>query len=290
MVKCMKYVNDFKDYKILDMNNGEKLENWNGIILRRPDPQIIWKNSVESKLWENNHACYKRSNTGGGYWQENKKFNKVWQVGYKDMLFNIKLMNFKHTGLFPEQAYNWNFIREKLHGTKDKKVLNLFAYTGGATIAALKEGASVVHVDSSKGMIEWAKENVYLNNLQDKNVRFIVDDVVKFVKREIRRGNKYDAIIMDPPSFGKGSKGEIWKFERDFPILLELVNDLLVEDALFILISSYTTGMSSTIIKNCVVNTISKERNGIVTSEEIGIMSENNIPLPCGISTRWESF
>lgn len=281
-------VNDFKEYKIIDMNNFEKLEDWNGVILRRPDPQIIWEKEVNKELWKNVDAKYTRSNTGGGHWEIKRNIKNSWIINYKDMAFNLKLMNFKHTGLFPEQAANWNFIREKLHGTKNKKVLNLFAYTGAATIAALKEGASVVHVDSSKGMVAWAKENIVLNNLQDKNVRYIVDDVIKFVKREIRRGNKYDGIIMDPPSFGKGSSGEVWKFEKNFFLLLELTSKLLTDDALFVLISSYTTGFSKTIIKNCVINSIIKEHGGKVTSDEIGVTSEIGEELPCGISTRWE--
>ena len=281
-------VNDFKEYKIIDMNNFEKLEDWNGVILRRPDPQIIWEKEVNKELWKNVDAKYNRSNTGGGHWEIKRNIKNSWIINYKDMAFNLKLMNFKHTGLFPEQAANWNFIREKLHGTKNKKVLNLFAYTGAATIAALKEGASVVHVDSSKGMVTWAKENIVLNNLQDKNVRYIVDDVIKFVKREIRRGNKYDGIIMDPPSFGKGSSGEVWKFEKNFFLLLELTSKLLTDDALFVLISSYTTGFSKTIIKNCVINSIIKEHGGKVTSDEIGVTSEIGEELPCGISTRWE--
>ena len=281
-------VNDFKEYKIIDMNNFEKLEDWNGVILRRPDPQIIWEKEVNKELWKNVDAKYNRSNTGGGHWEIKRNIKNSWIINYKDMAFNLKLMNFKHTGLFPEQAANWNFIREKLHGTKNKKVLNLFAYTGAATIAALKEEASVVHVDSSKGMVTWAKENIVLNNLQDKNVRYIVDDVIKFVKREIRRGNKYDGIIMDPPSFGKGSSGEVWKFEKNFFLLLELTSKLLTDDALFVLISSYTTGFSKTIIKNCVINSIIKEHGGKVTSDEIGVTSEIGEELPCGISTRWE--
>lgn len=284
----MKSVNDFYEYKIIEMSDKEKLEYWNGIILRRPDPQIIWKNSTKNKAWDNAHAVYNRSNSGGGSWDIKKNFDKTWKINYKDMVFNLKLMNFKHTGLFPEQAYNWNFIREKLKGTKNKKVLNLFAYTGAASVAALKENADVVHVDSSRGMVAWAKENVISNNLQDKNIRYIVDDVIKFVKREIRRGHKYDAIIMDPPSFGKGSSGEVWKFENDFYNLLELITELLSDDALFVLISTYTTGLSKTVIENCVLSTVNKKIQGKVTSEEIGIISEDNYKLPCGISTRWE--
>ena len=281
-------VKDFNEYKILDMNNFEKLENWDGVILRRPDPQIIWKKDINEKLWNNIDAWYKRSSSGGGNWEIKRNIKNSWIINYKDMKFNLKLMNFKHTGLFPEQAVNWNYIREKLHGTKNKKILNLFAYTGAASVACLMENASVVHVDSSKGMVTWAKENVLLNNLEDKNIRYIVDDVLKFVKREIRRGNKYDAIIMDPPSFGKGSSGEVWKFEKNFNELLFLITDLLKEDSLFVLISTYTTGLSKTVIKNCVLNTINKKYKGNVSSDEIGIVSLSNEELPCGIRTIWE--
>jgi len=197
-------------------------------------------------------------------------------------------MNFKHTGLFPEQAYNWDYIESKLRGTKNKKVLNLFAYTGASSVVCLKENAEVVHVDSSKGMVSWAKENIKLNNLEDKKIKYIVEDVIKFVKREIRRGNKYDAVIMDPPSFGKGSSGEIWKFEKNFYKLLELITDLLYEDSMFVLISTYTTGLSTTIVENCVKETINKKYNGTITSDEIGIKSTNGLILPCGNYIRWE--
>lgn len=283
----MRVIDDFKDYELIDMSDGEKLERWDKIILRRPDPQIIWKKEV-NKLWNDTHALYNRSSEGGGSWIINKKFNTNWLVNYKDYKFNIKLMNFKHTGLFPEQAYNWEYIKDKLKGKENIKVLNLFAYTGASTVVALKENASVVHVDSSKGMVSWAKENIKLNNLEDKNVRYIVEDVKKFVKREIRRGNKYDAIIMDPPSFGKGSSGEVWKFEKDFYPLLELTTELLHKDSLFVLISTYTTGISNEIIENCVKQTIIKKYNGIVTSDELGIKSTSGLVLPCGNYIRWE--
>ncbi len=283
----MKIVKDFDDYEIIDMSLGEKLERWNEVVLRRPEPQIIWS-SKTSDMWNNTHADYNKSSDGGGYWNINKKFDKNWIVNYKDLKFNIKLMNFKHTGLFPEQAYNWDYIESKLRGTKNKKVLNLFAYTGASSVVCLKENAEVVHVDSSKGMVSWAKENIKLNNLEDKKIKYIVEDVIKFVKREIRRGNKYDAVIMDPPSFGKGSSGEIWKFEKNFYKLLELITDLLYEDSMFVLISTYTTGLSTTIVENCVKETINKKYNGTITSDEIGIKSTNGLILPCGNYIRWE--
>lgn len=283
----MKIVKDFDDYEIIDMSLGEKLERWNEVVLRRPEPQIIWS-SKTSDMWNKTHADYNRSSEGGGYWNINKKFDNNWIVNYKDLKFNIKLMNFKHTGLFPEQAYNWDYIESKLRGTKNKKVLNLFAYTGASSVVCLKENAEVVHVDSSKGMVSWAKENIKLNNLEDKKIKYIVEDVIKFVKREIRRGNKYDAVIMDPPSFGKGSSGEIWKFEKNFYKLLELITDLLYEDSMFVLISTYTTGLSTTIVENCVKETINKKYNGTITSDEIGIKSTNGLILPCGNYIRWE--
>ena len=223
--------NDWKDYEILDMADGEKLERWKDIILVRPDPQIIWKNKSFPSKWKEVNAKYNRSSTGGGSWQYKKKIPNAWQVNYKDLTFNIKPMGFKHTGLFPEQAVNWDWMIEKIKNAKrDIKVLNLFAYTGGATVACLSAGASVCHVDSSKGMVTWAKENVVSSGLQDKQVRYIVDDVVKFVNREIRRGNKYDAIIMDPPSYGRGTNGEVWKFEDNIGDLVELCLQVLSDN------------------------------------------------------------
>ncbi len=283
----MKIVDDFKDYELIDMSNKEKLERWNNVILRRPDPQIIW-DKKKDVLWNNADAVYNRSSEGGGYWEKKKSIKDSWIVSYKDLKFNIKLMNFKHTGLFPEQAYNWEYIRSKLNGRENKKVLNLFGYTGAASVCALKEKAQVVHVDSSKGMVTWAKENVKVNNLENESIRYIVEDAFKFIKREIRRGNKYDAIIMDPPSFGKGSSGEVWKFERDFPKLLELVTELLSIDSMFVLISTYTTALSTTIIENCVKETINKKYKGTISSDEIGVKSTNGLILPCGNYIRWE--
>ncbi len=283
----MKLVNDFNDYQILDMANGMKLEKWGNITLSRPDPQIIWSKE-STNLWQTSDASYSRNNTGGGSWYINHKIPESWTVCYHDLKFNLKLMGFKHTGLFPEQAYNWNLIREKIRKeNREVKVLNLFAYTGAASIAALKEGASVVHVDSSRGMIDWAKENVRINNLEDAPIRFLVDDVRKFVKREIRRGNKYDIIIMDPPSFGRGSKNEVWSIESDLSQLIEDASLLLSDNALLFIINSYTTGLSKTVLENLLYLNINQKGN--ISSDELGLpMKDSNLVLPCGIYARWE--
>lgn len=286
----MKLVNDFKAYEILDLNDGQKLESWAGVILSRPDPQVIWKNE-KKEIWSKAHACYERSNTGGGKWKINKNIPSSWTINYHDLKFNLKLMGFKHTGLFPEQAYNWNLIREKIKKANRKiKVLNLFAYTGAATIAALSAGASVVHVDSSRGMIEWAKENVKLNHLEDKEVRFLVDDVRKFVKREIRRGNKYDMIIMDPPSFGRGAKNEVWNIETDLDDLIKDVAELLSDEPILFLINSYTTGLSKTVLEDILYLRINTKHKGCISSDELALPVVNSkLILPCGIYARWES-
>lgn len=287
----MKVANNWKEYKIIDMANGQKLEIWKDIILSRPDPQIVWKDKSFPKEWEKAHAVYKRSKTGGGAWEYKRNIPKNWQVKYKDLTFNIKPMGFKHTGLFPEQAVNWDWMREKIENSKREiKVLNLFAYTGGATVACLASGASVCHVDSSKGMVSWAKENVQSSGLADKKVRFLIDDVVKFVNREIRRGNKYDAIIMDPPSYGRGANGEVWQFENNIYDLVELCTKVLSDEPLFFLINSYTTGISSTVLANILNLTVSKRYKGKIESGEIGLPMENSkLVLPCGIYGRWES-
>ena len=286
----MKIVKDFDEYQILDMSEGMKLESWNGRELLRPDPQIIWDDKKHPNYWDKVDAIYHRSNKGGGSWEiKNKKLPESWQVHYKSLTFNIKLMGFKHTGLFPEQAYNWNLIIDKIkQANKPVKVLNLFAYTGAASIAALSAGAEVVHVDSSKGMIEWAKENVLSNNLQDRKIRFLIDDVTKFVKREIKRGNKYDIILMDPPSYGRGSNGEVWDIEKDLYPLVKDCSNLLSDKPLLFLINSYTTGLSKEVLETILKLTIKKE--GIISSDEIGIpMKDSNIILPCGIYARWEN-
>lgn len=286
----MNVSNDWKDYEILDMADGEKLERWKDIILVRPDPQIIWKQKSYPQKWGNANAVYNRSKTGGGVWQYNKKMPQTWQVKYKKLTFNIKPMGFKHTGLFPEQAINWDWMMEKIGKEKrEVKVLNLFAYTGGATVACLAAGASVCHVDSSKGMVAWAKDNVAASGLQDKSVRYIVDDVVKFVNREIRRGNHYDAIVMDPPSYGRGANGEVWQFENNIGDLVELCMQVLSPDPLFFLINSYTTGISSKVLENMLRLNGEKKLKGMFSSGEIGLpMSESELILPCGIYGRWE--
>ena len=286
----MKLADNWKDYKILDMANGQKLESWGGIILSRPDPQIVWSEKQFSKLWDKSNAIYHRSKQGGGCWEYKKNTPERWTVKYKDLTFNIKLMGFKHTGLFPEQAVNWDYMIDKItNSNRHINVLNLFAYTGGATVACAYAGADVVHVDSSKGMVSWAKENIVSSNLEDRYVRFIVDDVIKFVEREIRRGHKYDAIIMDPPSFGRGANGEVWNIEESLFKLIKLCEQVLSDDPLFFLINSYTTGMSPTVLENVLNLTINKKYNGLVTSGEVGLKMENsNLILPCGIYGRWE--
>lgn len=283
--------NNWKDYEIIDMANGEKLERWKEIILVRPDPQIIWKCKSFPKKWNSINAKYNRSSTGGGSWEYKKRVPNNWQVNYKNLTFNIKPMGFKHTGLFPEQAANWDWMIKKIKDSKREiKVLNLFAYTGGATVACSYAGAQVCHVDSSKGMVAWAKENISSSGLQDRPVRYIVDDVVKFVNREIRRGNKYDAIIMDPPSYGRGANGEVWQFEENICDLVELCTSVLSDNPLFFLINSYTTGISSTVLENILNLNIAKKYNGKVTSGEIGLpMTNSKLILPCGIFGRWEN-
>ena len=242
------------------------------------------------KKWNEINATYHRSKTGGGSWEYSKKIQKQWQIKYKDLTFNIKPMGFKHTGLFPEQAVNWDWMINKIKssGRKDVKVLNLFAYTGGATVACSYAGASVCHVDSSKGMVAWAKENIASSGLSDRPVRFIIDDVTKFVQREIRRGNKYDAIIMDPPSYGRGKNGEVWQFENNISDLVELCSNGLSDDPLFFLINSYTTGISSKVLEN-ILSLKLKMKKGKLSSGEIGLpMTNSNLVLPCGIYGRWE--
>ena len=284
----MKIVKDFNEYELINTSKGMKIENWNGVILKRPDPEIIWENDLETYV----DAYYSRSETGGGEWTiKNHKLKDTWQISYKQWTFNLKLMGFKHTGLFPEQAYNWNLIYDtiKKSNRNDIKVLNLFAYTGGASVAALSAGAQVVHVDASKGMIDFAKENVKSSKLEDKPIRFIVDDCQKFVKREINRGNKYDIIIMDPPSFGRGSKKEVWNIEKDLYHLVSQCTKILSDNPLLFIINSYTTGLSKTVLENILYLTVNKKRKGIISSDELGIPEKNsNIILPCGIYARWE--
>ena len=287
----MKIAKEWKDYEILDMANGKKLERWGQYILNRPDPQIVWNKKIYPEIWNKADAKYYRSNKGGGHWENINNVPESWQVKYKDLTFNIKQMGFKHTGLFPEQAVNWDYMIDKIKSSNRKiKVLNLFAYTGGATVACAYAGADVVHVDSSKGMVSWAKENIVSSNLEDKYVRFIVDDVIKFVKREIRRGNKYDAIVMDPPSYGRGSNGEVWSIEESLYPLVELCMEVLSDNPLFFLINSYTTGMSSKVLENILSITIQEKHEGKISSGEIGLpMKDSKLVLPCGIYGLWEN-
>lgn len=287
----MKLANEWKDYELLDMASGMKLERWGKYVLSRPDPQIIWKEKTFKEKWKNLDAKYIRSNKGGGHWENVNSVPENWQIKYKDLTFNIKQMGFKHTGLFPEQAVNWDYMIDKIKKSNRKiKVLNLFAYTGGATVACAYAGADVVHVDSSKGMVAWAKENIASSNLTDRYVRFIVDDVIKFVKREIRRGNKYDAIVMDPPSFGRGANGEVWNIEESLYELVELCVQVLSDNPLFFLINSYTTGLSPKVLENVLLLTVNKKVNGKITSGEIGLpMTDSNLVLPCGIYGKWEN-
>ena len=288
----MELASNWKDYEIIDASNGEKLERWKDIYLLRPDPQIIWNNGDLSEKYKGKiHAIYHRSNKGGGHWENLKRMPNSWNIEYKNLTFNIKQMGFKHTGLFPEQAYNWDFMINKIKSSKRQiKVLNLFAYTGGATVACLSAGAAVTHVDSSRGMVDWCKENVKSSGYIDSNIRYLVDDVVKFVKREIRRGNKYDAIIMDPPSYGRGSNGEVWDIEKDLNNLIELCTQILSDNPLFFLINSYTTGLSSEVLRNLLTIFVEKKYKGSIVCGEIGLpIKENNLVLPCGIYGRWES-
>ena len=286
----MRYSTDWKDYELIDCSSGEKLEDWNGHILIRPDPQVIWKSERENRLWYQPSAKYVRSRTGGGKWQVYKRMPDAWQVKYKDLSFVVRTMGFKHTGLFPEQAVNWDYTRQLIRnsGREDVKVLNLFAYTGAATVACLKEGAQVVHVDASKGMVQWAKENAKLSGVEEESVRWIVDDCMKFVQREIRRGNKYDIVILDPPSYGRGPKGEIWHLEDSIYDFVKLVRDVLSDEPLMVLLNSYTTGLSASVMKYILDDVITSEKGGKVTADEIGLpLSSKDRILPCGSSAIW---
>ena len=287
----MKYISDeWKDYECISAGNGEKLERWGNVIFRRPEPQAMW--SIEkTDLWNKVDGFYHRSNKGGGYWDFKSKLPEFWTVKYKDLTFKVSPTNFKHTGLFPEQAANWDFSMNKIKSAnRTIKVLNLFAYTGAATMAASKAGAvEVVQVDASKGMTEWAKENMKLCGLGDHKIRFIVDDCLKFVQREARRGNKYDVIIMDPPSYGRGPNGEVWKFEQNLDVLISACMEILSDKPLFFLINAYTTGISSTVLFNILKTTMEKKYGGKVEAGEIGLpITENDLVLPCGIYGRWE--
>ena len=285
----MRFTADWSDYELIDCSDGERLERWDDVILIRPDPQVIWQTPKTHPLWHNAHARYIRSSTGGGHWETYKKIPDAWAIRYKQLTFNVKPMGFKHTGLFPEQAVNWDFLCDIIRGaSRDVKVLNLFAYTGGATVAALSAGAQVVHVDASKGMVAWAKENAVASGVSQRPVRWIVDDCVKFVRREIRRGNKYDIIIMDPPSYGRGPGGEIWKLENEIYSFAEDCSKLLSDDPLMVLINSYTTGLSPSVMEYILGSLVPKKFGGSLFSSEIGLpVTQSGMVLPCGASAMW---
>lgn len=278
---------NWQDYEILECGDGMKKERWGDVILVRPDPQVIWP--LRNKDWGHYDAFYHRSAKGGGRWEFKSKLPESWTINYKDRSFKIRPTNFKHTGLFPEQAVNWDWFGSKIKASpKKSKVLNLFGYTGGATVAAASAGAEVCHVDAAKGMVAWCKENAHQSQLGAAPIRYIIDDCVKFVEREIRRGNKYDGIIMDPPSYGRGSNGEVWQFEKDLWKLLQKCSQILTEKPLFVLVNAYTTGISPTVVGNLLRESI-EIKNGKVTSGEVGLpIANSDNALPCGLYARWE--
>ena len=284
----MRYTKDWKDYELLDCSGGERLERWGNVVLIRPDPQVIWNTPKEHPLWHRADARYVRSKEGGGHWECRRQLPEAWNINYKDLQFKISPTGFKHTGLFPEQAVNWDMMREKITGAgRSIKVLNLFAYTGGATLAAASAGASVCHVDAAKGMVHWARENAELSSLAERPIRWIVDDCAKFVEREIRRGNTYDAIIMDPPSYGRGPGGEIWKLEDQIYDLVKLCTGVLSDEPLFFLLNSYTTGLSASAMAY-VLGVNMQKFGGGVSAEEIGLpVTASGMVLPCGSSAIW---
>lgn len=278
----------WKDYEVLDTSDGEKLERWGKYILVRPDPQVIWFTPKTDKRWKQYDAKYFRSQSGGGKWSEHR-LPADWRIRYKELTFCIKPMNFKHTGVFPEQAANWDFIMDSVRrANRPIRVLNLFAYTGGATIAAAAAGAEVCHVDAAKGMVQMAKDNAKASGLEDKPIRWIVDDCAKFVEREIRRGKRYDAIIMDPPSYGRGPSGEIWKLEKDLYPFIQLVSGVLSDNPLFVMVNSYTTGLAPSVV-GCILDSIfTAKYGGHTESEELGLpVTDSGLVLPCGATGRW---
>lgn len=276
---------------MIDTGSGERLERWGNVILIRPDPQIIWESEKKNPLWRDADARYLRSNSGGGKWQTYKKVPEVWKIGYHDLTFRLKTMGFKHTGIFPEQAVNWDFAQEKIKAAgRPVKVLNLFGYTGAATLACMQAGAAVTHVDASKGMVQWARENAAASGLGDKPVRWLVDDCVKFVQREQRRGNTYDGIIMDPPSYGRGPGGEVWKLEEQLFGLVSMCLPILSENPLFFLLNSYTAGLSPSVMEYLLGVLVGKKFGGTVSSDEIGLpVTETGMALPCGSTAIWQS-
>lgn len=286
----MRVSNSWKDYELIDCSDGERLERWGDIILIRPDPQIIWSTGKKNPLWRKAHARYHRSNKGGGSWEMYKKVPDSWRISFNNLVFNIKPMGFKHTGVFPEQAVNWEWMQNKIkEENRPLKILNLFGYTGCATLACMEAGASVCHVDASKGMVTWAKENAVSSKLADKPVRWLVDDCVKFVQREIRRGNKYDGIVMDPPSYGRGPNGEVWKIEEKLYSLIELCIQVLTDNPTFFILNSYTTGLSPAVMEYLLNVQLKSKFGGKVSSDEIGLrVTETNLSLPCGSTVIWE--
>ena len=282
--KTMRLSDKWKDYELLDCSDGERLERWGDVILIRPDPQIIWKDSQTAPEWNTAHARYIRSDKGGGAWDYRRKLPESWQIKYRDLTFLVKPTGFKHTGLFPEQAVNWDYCTELIKGAnRPINVLNLFAYTGGATLACAAAGASVCHCDAVKGMVDWARTNAKLSGLSDKPIRWIVDDANKFIKREIRRGTRYDGIILDPPSYGRGTNGEMWKLEDSIFGLMQDITELLSDKPLFLLLNSYTTGLSASVMSYLLQMTVGKRFDIDIISEEIGIpVKQTGMPLPCG--------
>lgn len=285
----MRVSSNWLDYELIDTSSGERLERWGDIILIRPDPQIIWNTERKNPLWRKAHAKYHRSNSGGGQWQVFKKIPDSWSLKYRDLVFNVKPMGFKHTGIFPEQAVNWDLASDIIKDSdRQLNVLNLFGYTGCATLACLNAGAKVCHVDASKGMVQWAKENAQSTGLSDKPVRWLVDDCMKFVAREQRRGNKYDGIIMDPPSYGRGPGGEVWKLEEQLYSFLELCSTILSDDARFFILNSYTTGLPPSVMEYMLSTILVKKFGGSVSSSEIGLpVTDTNLILPCGNTAIW---
>ena len=278
----------WKDYELLDCGGGEKLERWGDQILVRPDPQAIWESDRKNRGWRTANARYSRSSTGGGHWDKNK-LPESWPISYKNLRFQVKPMNFKHTGLFPEQAANWDFAMEQIRQAgRPIRVLNLFAYTGGATVACAAAGASVCHVDAARGMVSWARENARSSGLEDAPIRWIVDDCAKFVEREIRRGRQYDAIIMDPPSYGRGPTGEVWRLEENLYPFVELVRGVLSDQPLFVILNSYTTGLAPSVVTYILETLLSRKFGGRTDSQELGLpVTESGLVLPCGATGRW---
>ncbi len=286
----MRTAENWKDYELLDCSDGERLERWGNVILIRPDPQVIWKTPKEHPLWKKADARYWRSSSGGGKWEVYKKIPDVWSISYGQMQLRVKTMGFKHTGVFPEQAVNWDLVAKTIkEAGRPVKMLNLFGYTGAATVSAMAAGAAAVHVDASKGMVQWAKENAVVSGVADKSVRWLVDDCIKFVEREIRRGNKYDIIVMDPPSYGRGPGGEVWKLEEEVYNLVERCAELLHEDSLLFLLNSYTAGLSPSVMQYILGATIQKKYGGEISADEIGLpVTATGMVLPCGSTACWK--